>query len=155
MATSMNDFSADKEQPVTSSKPSVSWTAFLLFYITMVAVAGILDWANGLLTFSYAAVQLGLITLGVAVFGLVGWRAPTLRAEYSAMLAFTVGIFTIVPAILMSLGNLAGFWSQYFLVAFGVAGGGLMGFLFVYLTRKMTSRHESVPRTEDSDDIEQ
>ena len=140
---------------MTSSKPSVSWTAFVLFYLIMLVVAGILDWSNGLLTVSYAAVQLGLITVGVAIFGLVGWRAPDLRAEYSAMLAFTVGIFTIVPAILMSLGNLQGFWPQYFLVAFGMAGGGLMGFLFVYLTRKMTSRHESAPRTEDSDDIEQ
>jgi hypothetical protein len=142
---------------VTSHKASVSWIAFLLFYLTMLIVTGILDWANGLLTFSYAAVQVGLISCGVGIFGLVGWRAPHLRPEYGAMLAFTIGIVTIIPAILMSLGKLAGFWPQYFLVAFGIAGGSLMGFLFVHLTsrRSRTHSHKNIQETEDSDEIEQ
>jgi len=140
---------------VTSRKASVSWIAFLLFYIIMLAITGILDWANGLLTVSYAAVQVGLISGGVGIFGLVGWRAPHLRSEYGVMLAFTVGIFTIIPAILMSLGQIVGFWPQYFLVAFGIAGGGLMGFLFVHLTHKISHSQKHTQETEDSDEIEQ
>ena len=140
---------------MASHKTSVSWIAFLLFYITMLAVTAILDCANGLLTFSYAAVQVGLISGGVAIFALVGWRTPHLRPEFGAMLAFTVGIFTIIPAILMSMGKIEGFWPQYFLVAFGIAGGSLMGFLFVYLTRKISQRHDYAQETEGSDHIEQ
>jgi hypothetical protein len=140
---------------VTTKKPSISWIAFLLLFITMIVITGILDWVNGLLTPSYAGVQLGLITVGIAIFAVVGWRVPNLRAEYGAMLAFTVGIFTIVPAILMSLGKIAGFWPQYFLVAFGIAGGSLMGFAFVYLTRRISQRHDHTQKTEDSNNIEQ
>jgi len=127
---------------VVARRPSVSWGAFLLFYITMFTVTAILDWANKLLTWRYFGIQIGLITAGVAIFAVIGWRAPELKAEQGVFLAFTVGVLTIVPAVLMSLGQTAEFWPQYFLVAFGMAAGSLLGFLFVWLVRHFISKND-------------
>lgn len=123
-------------------RPSASWSAFALFYIAMLIVIGVLDWANGLLTWRYASIQVSLMTAGVVIFGVIGWRVPKLKAEQSVLLAFTVGVLTIVPAILMSLGQTAGFWSQYFLIAFGMAAGSFLGFLFVRLAGRLTSKDD-------------
>jgi hypothetical protein len=109
----------------------------------MLAVIAGLDWVNGLMRVSYFLAQLGLLTLGVGVFAAVGWRLPRIRPEHSALLAFTIGVLTIVPAILMSLHQTGeGFWVQYFLIALGMAGGSLLGFLFVKLAGRVGSRHD-------------
>ena len=121
-------------------KTSVSWSAFVLFYITLLVVTGILDWANELLTWRYAATQVGLMTFGVAIFAVIGWRAPNLKAQQGVLLAFTVGVLTIVPGVLMSLRQSPEFWQQYFLVALGMAAGSFMGFLFVWFIDRFTSK---------------
>jgi hypothetical protein len=83
------------------------------------------------------------MTVGVAIFALIGWRMPNLTAEQSVLLAFTVGVLTIIPAVLMSLGQARDFWSQYFLIALGMAAGSLLGFVFVRLASRYASRDDS------------
>jgi hypothetical protein len=112
---------------------SSSWAAFALFYIAMIILVTFLDWANQVLSWPQWLAQIGLVTVGVVIFGLVGLRWPTLSPQAGVVLAFTVGILTIVPATLMGLGSLANLWPQYFLVAFGMATGSILGFLFVYI----------------------
>jgi hypothetical protein len=107
----------------------------------MIVVTVVLDWVNGLLTMRYLAIQIGLIILGVGVFALVGWRVPQITAQQGVLLAFTVGALTIVPAILMGLGDLPGFWPQYFLVALGMAAGSFLALLFVRLSHHL-SKHD-------------
>jgi len=115
-------------------RPSASWAAFVLFFFTMMVVTVVLDWANGLLAMRHLAKQIGLITLGIGIFAIVGWRVPQLTAQQGVLLAFTVGALTIIPAVLMGLGEMPGFWSQYFLVALGMAVGSFLAFLFVRLS---------------------
>ncbi len=127
---------------MTPRRPATSWTAFVMFYVAMLIVIGILDFFNGLLRWSYVGPQIGLLSLGVAVFAAIGWRMPKLRPEQGVLLAFTVGVLTIIPAILMSLGRTHGFWPQYFLIAFGMAAGSFLGFLFVRLAGRFTSKDD-------------
>ena len=82
------------------------------------------------------------MTGGVAIFAFIGWRAPNLKAQQGVLLAFTVGVLTIVPAVLMSLRQSPEFWQQYFLVAFGMAAGSFMGFLFVWFIDRFTSKKD-------------
>lgn len=123
-------------------KPSASWSAFVLFYIAMIIVIAVLDWINGLLVWPYLGAQLGLLTLGVGVFALIGWRVPRLKAEQGVLLAFTIGVLTIIPAVLMSLRQERGFWAQYFLIAFGMAAGSFLGFVFVRVAGRFTSKDD-------------
>lgn len=123
-------------------EPAVSWSAFILFYLAMLIVIIILDWINGLLALPYLGLQVGLLTVGVAVFAVVGWRMPNLTAEQGVLLAFTVGALTIIPAILMSLGRTFDFWPQYFLIASGMAAGSFLGFVFVRFASRITSRDD-------------
>ncbi len=123
-------------------RPSASWSAFLLFYFVMLIIIAVLDWANDLLAWQYVSTQVGLLTVGVAIFAVIGWRIPKLKAEQGVLLAFTVGVLTIIPAILMSLGQTKGFWPQYFLIAFGMAAGSFLGFLFVRLAGRFTSKDD-------------
>ena len=123
-------------------KTSVSWSAFVLFYVILLVVTGILDWANQLLTWRYAGIQVGLMSIGVVIFAIIGWRAPNLNAQQGVLLAFTVGVLTIVPGVLMSLRQAPEFWQQYFLVAFGMAAGSFMGFLFVWFIGRFTSKKD-------------
>ncbi len=123
-------------------KASVSWSAFVLFYVILLVVTGILDWANQLLELRYTSIQVGLMTIGVAIFAIIGWRAPNLKAQQGVLLAFTVGALTIVPAVLMSLRQAPEFWQQYFLVALGMAAGSFMGFLFVWFIDRITSKED-------------
>jgi len=127
---------------VVPRKASVSWSAFVMFYIILLAVTGIIDWANQLLTWRYAGIQVGLMTIGVMIFAIIGWRAPNLNAQQGVLLAFTVGVLTIVPAVLMSLRQSPEFWQQYFLVALGMAAGSFMGFLFVWFIGRFTSKKD-------------
>ena len=123
-------------------KPSASWNAFILFYVAMLIIITVLDWANGLLTWQYWSIQIGLMSVGVAIFALIGWRMPNLTAEQGVLLAFTVGVLTIIPAVLMSLGQSRDFWPQYFLIASGMAAGSFLGFVFVQLAGRLTSKDD-------------
>ncbi len=122
-------------------RPSASWAAFVLFFLTMIVVTVVLDWVNGLLTMRYLAIQIGLIILGVGIFALVGWRIPQITAQQGVLLAFTVGALTIVPAILLGLGDFPVFWPHYFLVALGMAAGSFLALLFVRLSHHL-SKHD-------------
>jgi len=51
-----------------------------------------------------------------------------------------VGVLTIIPAVLMSLGPSRDFWSQYFLIALGMAAGSFLGFVFVRLAGHLSVR---------------
>lgn len=120
------------------SKPgTLSWVAFLLFYIVLLLIITILDWAKDLLTLSYWSVQVVLVTVGVGIFAAVGLWLPDLTAARGVLLAFTVGVLTIIPAVLMGLGEIPNFWPQYFSIAFGMAAGSFLTFLFLKLTKKL------------------
>ena len=120
-----------------------SWIAFVLFYLVLLAMISVLDWVSGILALSYWATQVGLITLGVAIFAIVGIWTPDLSAARGVFLAFTVGILTIIPAVLMGLGRIPGFWPQYFYVAFGMAAGSLLTFLFMKFARRIPKKDQS------------
>ena len=120
----------------------VSWRAILLFYATILGVIAALDVANDLLTKHHVIVQVGMVTLGVGIFALVGWRIPGIRAQHGVLLAFTVGVLTIIPAVLMGLGARSAFWPQYFLVASGMAGGSFLSFLFVRFAARFASNRD-------------
>ena len=124
-------------------RPSASWNAFILFYVSLLLVIFILDWVNGLLGWGYTGTQIALMSIGVGIFALVGWRIPRLTAEHGVLLAFTVGVLTIIPAVLMSLGRNRDLWPQYFLIALGMASGSFLGFLFVRFASRFTSRDDT------------
>lgn len=115
-----------------------SWAAFVLFYLVLIIIVTLLDWVNGVLNLSYWGVQVGLITLGVGIFAIFGIRTPDLSATHGVLLAFTVGILTIIPAVLMGLGRKPGFWPQYFLIAFGMAAGSFLTFLFMKFAKSFS-----------------
>lgn len=114
-----------------------SWGAFALFYLILLAIISILDWVNGLFSLPYWGTQVGLLTLGVVILAALALWWQDLSAARGVLLAFTVGILTIIPAVLMGLGRLANFWPQYFSVAFGMAAGSFLTFLFLKLFRKI------------------
>ena len=120
-----------------------SWVAFGLFYIVLVLIVSLLDTVNNVFRLSYWGVQVGLITIGVGVFGIVGTRSPDLSAARGVLLAFTIGILTIIPAVLMGLGRIPGLWPQYFYIAFGMAAGSFLSFLFIRFSRKITDQEQS------------
>lgn len=126
------------------SKPgALSWVAFLLFYVVLLFIITILDWAKDLLTLPYWGLQAGLVTVGVGIFAVAGVWLPDLSAARGVLLAFTVGILTIIPAVLMGLGNIPNFWPQYFLIAFGMAAGSFLTFLFLKLVKKLPPKDQS------------
>ena len=120
-----------------------SWSALLLFYIVLVAIISVLDTVNNVLRLSYWGMQIGLITIGVGIFAFVAIRMPDLSATRGVLLAFTVGILTIIPAVLMGLGRIPGLWPQYFYIAFGMATGSFLSFLFVRLSRKVDDKQQT------------
>ncbi|MEW5958698.1 MAG: hypothetical protein AB1801_13280 [Chloroflexota bacterium] len=120
-----------------------SWVAFALFYLVLLLIITVLDWLNHVLTFPYWGMQTGLITLGVAIFAVVGVWMPDLSAGRGVFLAFTVGILTIIPAVLMGLGRISGLWPQYFSVALGMAAGSFLTYLFLRFSKKMIKQDQS------------
>jgi len=120
-----------------------SWVAFALFYVVLLIIISILDWVYGVLTPKYWGAQTGLITLGVGILAIIGARMPTLPATQSVLLAFTIGILTIIPAVLMGLGRIPNFWPQYFSIAFGMAAGSFLTFLFLKLSERLTPKEET------------
>jgi len=127
---------------MTSEKFKSSWVAFVLFYLVLVAIITILDWVNGLLTLHFWGVQIGLVTLGVGIFAVVGVLTPELSAARGVLLTFTIGILTIIPAVLLGLG-IPSLWPQYFYIAFGMAAGSFLSFLFLRFTKKIPSEDQS------------
>ncbi len=140
------------ELPEMKSKPGKSsWVAFALFYLVLIVIVTVLDWAKHLLEPGYWGMQVGLITLGVGVFALVGWRLPDLSAARGVLLAFTVGILTIIPAVLMGLGQFPGFWVQYFSISLGMAAGSFLTFLFLRFSSRFTTADEAGPNSDEPD----
>jgi len=115
-----------------------SWTAFLLFYVVLLGIILTLDWANGLLSLKYWLVQMGLVTLGMIILAGVGLCLPDLSAARGVFLAFTVGILTIIPAVLMGVGQFLDLWRDYFSIALGMASGSLLSFLFLKLFTRIS-----------------
>ncbi|MFN8454024.1 MAG: hypothetical protein U0401_05005 [Anaerolineae bacterium] len=140
------------EIPDMKSKPGKSsWVAFALFYLVLIVIVTVLDWAKHLLEPRYWGTQVGLITLGVGIFAIVGWRLPDLSATRGVLLAFTVGILTIIPAVLMGLGQFPGFWIQYFSISLGMAAGSLLTFLFLRFSNRLTSSDKAGPDSNEPD----
>ena len=124
-----------------------SWVAFVLFYVVLVTIITTLDWVNNLLTLPYWGLQIGLVTLGVGIFAVVGILTPELSAARGVLLAFTIGILTIIPAVLMGLG-IPSLWPQYFYIAFGMAAGSFLSFLFIRFTKKFPNKDQSEMESE-------
>jgi hypothetical protein len=127
-----------------------SWAAFILFYLVLVAIIIVLDWVNGLLTLRYWGIQMALVTVGVGIFAVVGKQTPELSAARGVLLTFTIGILTIIPAVLMGLG-ISNLWPQYFYIAFGMAAGSFLSFLFIRFTRKLPQEDQSEMESENID----
>ena len=111
----------------------ISWIAFGLFYVVLIIMITVLDAVNGILSPAYWLLQVTLITVGVGVFLLIGYLVRNLTAAQGVLLAFAVGILTIIPAVLMGLGPIPGLWPQYFYIALGMAAGSFLTFLFINL----------------------
>lgn len=126
-----------------SKQARSSWVAFALFYLVLLLIITVLDWFNYVLTLPYWGMQAGLITLGVGIFAVFGAWMPDLSAGRGVFLAFTVGILTIIPAVLMGLGRIYGLWTQYFSVAFGMAAGSFLTFLFLKFSKKIVKHDQS------------
>lgn len=119
-----------------------SWVAFGLFYFVLIVIITILDMVNGVFRLSYWGAQLVVVTIGVGIFVIIGRWLPDLSAARGIFLAFTVGILTIIPAVLMGLGPIPGLWPQYFYIAFGMAAGSFLTFLFLRVFRKVDKRDQ-------------
>ena len=126
-----------QEASVKRKRPIIAWRAVAIFYIVLLGVITFLDWVNHILTLSYWAAQVGLISVGVAVLVLVGWRFPHLSAQRGVLLTFAVGILTIIPGVLMSLNPSSQFWTQYFGIGLSMAAGSFLGFMFINLVSRM------------------
>ncbi len=120
-----------------------SWAAFLLFYVVLLGITLTLDMINNVLSVRYFGTQAVLITVGVAIFAAVGIKMPNLSALHGVFLAFTVGILTIIPAVLMGLGRVPNLWPQYFYIAFGMAAGSFLTFLFMLFSKKFKEKEKS------------
>ncbi|MCB0192574.1 MAG: hypothetical protein KDJ65_11575 [Anaerolineae bacterium] len=117
-----------------------SWIAFGLFYATLLLIVSVLDTVNAIFTLRLFMTQLGLITFGVGVFAATALVMPNLSATRSILLAFTVGILTIIPAVLMGLGRIPGLWPQYFYIALGMAAGSILTFFSLWYASRITNQ---------------
>jgi len=128
---------------MTNKPGKSSWVAFLLFYIVLLLIVTILDLANHLLALRYWGIQAILVTIGVGIFAIAGLWLSDLSAARGVLLAFTIGVLTIIPAVLMGLGDIPGFWPQYFSIAFGMAAGSFLTFLFLKLSRRIPHKDQT------------
>ena len=119
------------------SKPVLAWRAVLIFYGVLVIVITLLDYVNGIMVLSYWGIQFALISVGVLVLAFIGWKFPYLSAQRWVLLAFGVGVLTIIPGVLMGLNPPGEFWNQYFSVGLSMAAGSLLGFLFINLIGRL------------------
>jgi len=115
------------------NRPVVAWRATIVFYLVLVAVVTILDLVNQFFFPGSWAVQIVLITLGVGILAVVSKKFPDLSAQRGVFLTFSIGVLTIIPAVLLSLTPSNDFWGQYFTIGLSMASGSFLGFLFVKL----------------------
>lgn len=120
-----------------------SWIAFGLFYAVLLFIVSVLDTVNEILSLRLIIAQIGLITVGVGIFAVAAVVVPNLSAAWSIVLAFAVGILTIIPAVLMGLGQVPDLWPQYFYVALGMAAGSLLTFFSLWYAKRITSQNQS------------
>ncbi len=113
-----------------------SWRAFSIFFAVLLLVVTVLDWQNDILVWQQWSIQVGLIALGMLVLAAVGFQFPDLSAPRGAFLVFSIGILTLIPAVLLSLNPPGDFWSQYFTIGLSMAAGSFLGFLFIWLMDK-------------------
>ncbi len=113
----------------------ISWMALFIFYVVLLVVITFMDWKNHVLIWRQWSIQVGLVTLGMAVLSVLGYRLSDLTAPRGSLLVFSVGILTIIPAVLLSLDPPGDFWTQYFTIGLSMAAGSFLGFLFIRLTR--------------------
>lgn len=118
-------------------RPIIAWRAVAIFYVILLGVITFLDSVNYVLTPAYWGTQVGLISVGIAILVLVGWRFPHLSAQRGVLLTFAVGILTIIPGVLMSLNPTGDFWTQYFGLGLSMAAGSFLGFLFINLISRL------------------
>ena len=118
-------------------KPVIAWRAIIIFYIVLLIVITIVDQANNVLTWPYWGIQAGLISVGIVVLVLIGWRFPYLSAQRGVLLTFSIGVLTIIPGVLMSLNPIGDFWEQYFTIGLSMAVGSFLGFLFINLFSRL------------------
>ncbi|MFQ5577149.1 MAG: hypothetical protein ACE5G8_09215 [Anaerolineae bacterium] len=115
-----------------------AWRATVVFYVVLLLVITILDWANQVLQLGYWGIQVGLITIGIILLWLVGRRFPDLSAQRGVFLAFSIGVLTIIPGVLMALKPGQDFWGQYFSIGLSMAAGSFLGFLFIKFAGKLS-----------------
>ncbi len=113
-----------------------SWTAFTIFFGVLIIVVTVLDWRHDVLTWPQWSIQFGLIVLGMIVLAFVAFQFTDLSARRGVFLVFSIGILTLIPAVLLSLDPPGDFWSQYFTIGLSMAAGSFLGFLFVHLMDK-------------------
>jgi len=123
-------------------RPVIAWRAVGIFYLVLVGIVTLLDRVNQLLTLPYWGTQIALITVGVAILVLVGWRFPHLSAQRGVLLTFAVGIMTIIPGVLLSLNPGSSFWTHYFSIGLSMAAGSFLGFLFINLISRLPDEPE-------------
>jgi len=120
----------------TYNRSENAWRATVVFYGVLLILVSFLDWINQVFFLSYWLMQAGLITLGVGSFALIGRKYRDLSAQRGVLLAFGVGVLTIIPGVLMAMNPPQEFWSQYFTVGLSMAAGSFLGFLFIKLFNK-------------------
>lgn len=118
-------------------QPHQSWSATIIFYLVLLLVITLVDWINNILMLDYWGIQVGLITVGIILFVLIGRWSTDLSSQRGVLLAFSIGILTIIPAVLMVFNPPGEFWGQYFTVGLSMAAGSLLGFVFIRLVNKV------------------
>ncbi|RME51094.1 MAG: hypothetical protein D6796_01670 [Caldilineae bacterium] len=123
-------------------RPRPAWKATAVFYIVLVSVISFVDRSNHIADLTYWATQIALITVGIAIFVAVGYRFPDLSAQRGVLLAFSIGVLTIIPGVLMALDPPADFWNQYFSIGLSMAAGSFLSFLFIKLINRFSKGEE-------------
>jgi len=123
-------------------RPRPAWKATAVFYIVLVSVISLVDRSNGVTNLTYWATQVALITVGIAIFVAVGYRFPDLSAQRGVLLAFGIGVLTIIPGVLMALNPSSDFWNQYFSIGLSMAAGSFLSFLFIKLISRFSKGEE-------------
>ncbi|OQY48155.1 MAG: hypothetical protein B6242_03190 [Anaerolineaceae bacterium 4572_78] len=119
---------------------SVNQLAILIFYFVLIGLITILSYLQDTLEFNRWLVQVLLISLGVGVFVFMGSKYPKLSAQRGVLLAFSIGVMTIIPAVLMSLSFPDEFWTQYATIGLSMAAASLLGFIFIELSSRYLDR---------------
>lgn len=122
---------------MTKHNPALAWKSTLVFYLVLVFVITFLDWVHQIYSLTYWLKQIALVTLGVGILIFIGRKYSDLSAQRGVLLAFSVGIFTIIPGVLMSLNPEVTFWSQYFSIGLAMAAGSFLGFIFIEFIEKL------------------